>query len=179
MTTTSTPTFIPASLPGAVSNHHSIGQFSYCWRCADPAGFLSPALVYPYFPSQPLICQHCGRIDYDLSGYCVVREACNSIVSPIFPTAGEARRFGEIFGATKQSGFAIWCYQSFFYEDDIDSEGRKDWLSDLEQGRAIYERILAEFPTNPTHDELIAFALSLRIEPYALPIFGPSATRAA
>lgn len=141
MTTTSTQKFIPAPLPGAVSNHHPIGQFSFCWRCGDPAGFFLPAWVYPYFPGEPPICQNCGRQDYDVSSFCIVRNADNHIVSPHFPTKGEAKRFGQIFGATQETGFSIWRYDAFFTAESRDSEGRKDWLNDLFVGRAIYDRL--------------------------------------
>ena len=165
MSTTSSQKNLSASVPDAVSNHHTIGQFSFCRHCGDPAGFFSPAWIYPYFPDEPLICQTCGRQDYDVSGFCIVRNADNHIVSPHFPTKGEAKLFGQIFGATRETGFSIWQYDAFFSAESCDVEGRKDWLNDLSVGRAIYDRLLA-LPDSPGDGLLRVLS-----EQYGLPLF--------
>lgn len=179
MTTSSSSKKFFASNPDAKINTHSIGQYSFCRSCSDPAGLVLPALVYPFFPSRPPVCHSCGFQDNNLAGFFLFRDACNSITSPAFPTLGEARLFGELFGATKQTGFSVMEFTALYNQQETESESRQDYLTQLAHGRRIFEQLMAASPTTLDQEDLHALAISLRLDRYALPIFWPTVTRAA
>lgn len=167
MSTTSAKKIISAPVLGAVSNTQPIGQFSYCSYCNDPAGLFSPALIYPYFPSDPVRCQSCGNMDDEIHSFNLINPQRTRIASPSFPTIGEVNHFGKIFG---MSGFYLIELRSFFIGES-DAERRKESLNRLAGGRKVYELLLEHMPENPDKETLKQLAQSLRLENYALPQF--------
>ncbi|MGY6278282.1 hypothetical protein [Methylomonas sp. MgM2] len=177
MMTTSLPKNIDASVPDAKSNHHSIGQFSYCPHCGDAAGYLSQAPVHPYLPDEPLQCRVCGKLDYDLVFYGLIRKSDNWPVSPNFATKGEAYRYRDIFGATKEAGYQIVEWTFYFHE--ADDKARSQILAELATSRVTYDRLIELVPVNPSLYDLQAIAIRLGLDRYPLPVFACGASQRA
>jgi len=152
-----------------ISDYFLFDRFAHCPSCGDPEGFFLPAEVYPYFPDGGSVqCTTCGAYDHPVIRLWTVHHPDNHLLaSPGFPTEGEARRFGNVFGLTG------YCLQDLrcFYVSEGDDDPRKRILYSLSRGRDVYERLLESLPVDSDPETLRQLALSLDLRDYALPQF--------